>query len=208
MCIGLKNHVIVKHEGPLIPWLHLRWSRCRRHYNTGREGLENDWPCPVVGEIGLGLARGGQSLSFYRGRAMLKSCPYCGMIHPTGYECPKKPAQKIVRTSNAARFRKSWAWQRKRDCIVARDFSLCRVCNEGSFGVFGIPGLQRDLSVHHIEPLEENFDLRLEDDNLLTCCDKHHRMAEDGKIPRSYLHALARTSPQWGSTSGAEVRQD
>lgn len=139
---------------------------------------------------------------------MLKSCPYCGMIHPAGYVCPKKPVRKSARTSRAAQFRKSWAWQRKRDRIVKRDFSLCRVCNEGSYGVFGVPGLNADLSVHHIEPLEENFDLRLEDDNLLTCCAWHHEMAEAGRIPRDYLHGLAKTSPRWGPDSPQSLLQD
>ena len=37
--MGLKIHVIVKDEGPLIcHQTHLRWSRCRRHYNTDKEG--------------------------------------------------------------------------------------------------------------------------------------------------------------------------
>lgn len=128
---------------------------------------------------------------------MLKSCKYCGGIHPSGYVCPKKPAHKSPR-SRADQFRRSWAWQKKRDNIVHRDFYLCRVCNDGRYGVFGIPGLNQDLSVHHIEPLGERFDLRLEDDNLLTCCSMHHEMAEAGGIPRSYLHGLTQTSPRWG----------
>ena len=107
---------------------------------------------------------------------MLKSCKYCGRIHPRGYITPKKP---------------------KKAKIVRRDFHLCRVCNEGSYGVFGVPGLDQELSVHHIEPLEERFDLRLDDGNLLTCCSRHHRMADDGDIPRDYLHELAEASPRW-----------
>lgn len=75
---------------------------------------------------------------------------------------------------------------------------MCRVCNDGSYGVLGIPGLNAKLQVHHIEPLEERFDLRLDDDNLVTCCDRHHKMAEVGDIPREYLHELAKTSPRWG----------
>ena len=55
----------------------------------------------------------------------------------------------------------------------------------------------KGLSVHHIEPLDERFDLRLEDENLITCCPWHHKMAEDGDIPRDYLHELAQTSPRW-----------
>ena len=105
---------------------------------------------------------------------MLKSCKYCGRIHPRGYICPKKPKQAKHRNSKTSGFR-----------------------NEGSYGVFGVPGLDQELSVHHIEPLEERFDLRLDDGNLLTCCSRHHRMADDGDIPRDYLHELAEASPRW-----------
>ena len=122
---------------------------------------------------------------------MLKSCKYCGRIHPRGYICPKKPKQAKHRNSKTSGFRKTYTWQKKREQIVRRDFHLCRVCNEG------VPGLDQELSVHHIEPLEERFDLRLDDGNLLTCCSRHHRMADDGEIPRDYLHELAEASPRW-----------
>ena len=35
------------------------------------------------------------------------------------------------------------------------------------------------------------------DGTLLTCCSRHHRMADDGDIPRDYLHELAEASPRW-----------
>ena len=139
---------------------------------------------------------------------MLRSCSYCGMIHPKGHVCPKKPVYLSPRGSKANRFRKSYAWQKKRAAVVLRDFHLCRVCNDGRYGLFGVPGLNSQLSVHHIEPLEENFGLRLSDDNLLTCCSRHHEMAEAGEIPRGYLHELARASPRWGSSSAVDMCQD
>lgn len=130
---------------------------------------------------------------------MLKSCKYCGGIHPSKYVCPKKPPRSPHKGSKAVLFRRKYIWQKKRDHIVQRDYHMCRVCNEGSYGTFGIPGLNdQPLQVHHIEPLEERFDLRLDDDNLVTCCDGHHKMAEAGEIPRGYLHGLAQTSPRWG----------
>ena len=139
---------------------------------------------------------------------MLRSCPYCGMIHKSGEACPKKPERRKRPPSRAALFRKSWAWQKKRDRIVRRDFHLCRVCNDGTYGVHGIPGLDHDLSVHHIEPLEENFDLRLEDDNLVTLCRWHHEMAEAGEIPRNYLHQLTARVPRWGISRPDDGRRD
>ena len=131
---------------------------------------------------------------------MNKSCQYCGGSHPIGATCPKKPRYDKPRNSKAYFFRKSYAWQRKRDAIVQRDYHLCRICNDGKYGNYN-GKLYADttvkLSVHHIEPLEERFDLRLDDDNLITACPWHHKMAEDGEIPREYLHTLAQTSPRW-----------
>ena len=74
--------------------------------------------------------------------------------------------------------------------------------------MLGVPGVNQDLSVHHIEPLEERLDLRLENDNLVTCCSRHHEMAEAGKIPREYLHALAQVSPRWGAITWGGSCQD
>lgn len=84
--------------------------------------------------------------------------------------------------------------------MVKRDHHICRVCADGQYGTYMAGSYYTDkLSVHHIEPLEERYDLRLEDDNLLTCCPWHHKMAEDGEIGREYLHELARTPPRWSA---------
>ena len=128
---------------------------------------------------------------------MLKSCRYCGRIHPSKFICPKKPKQARHRNRSNAAFRTSYTWQKRREEIVRRDFHMCRVCNEGSYGQLGVPGLERELQVHHIEPLEERFDLRLEEYNLITCCTAHHQQAEDGEIPRDYLHQLTQVPPRW-----------
>ena len=128
---------------------------------------------------------------------MLKSCPYCGLIHDSRDSCPKRPKRKREPNKRFSAFRSSWAWQRKRDTILWRDYHLCRICNAGGYGVF-LPASDAELQVHHIEPLEEREDLRLEEGNLITLCIQHHRMADDGKIPRALLHALAETPPRWG----------
>lgn len=95
-----------------------------------------------------------------------------------------------LRTASVSRLRGS--------DILDRDYHICRICNEGSYGTYaGAAYYSKGLSVHHIEPLEEAFDLRLEDGNLITCCAWHHKMADDGEIPRDYLHGLTQTSPRW-----------
>lgn len=129
---------------------------------------------------------------------MLKSCSYCGRIHKVGEICPKKPKYRKVNYSKADKFRHTYAWQCKQMSILDRDYHICRICNEGSYGTYaGAAYYSKGLSVHHIEPLDERFDMRLEDENLITCCPWHHKMAEDGDIPRDYLHELAQTSPRW-----------
>lgn len=130
---------------------------------------------------------------------MLRSCKYCGRIHPEGYECPKKPKYNPERTSEADRFRKTYRWQQKREQILERDYHLCRVCFDRRYGQYWDSA---PLQVHHIEPLEERFDLRLDENNLISCCSFHHKMAEKGEIPREYLRRLAVSPPEWGAVLG------
>jgi 5-methylcytosine-specific restriction endonuclease McrA len=58
-------------------------------------------------------------------------------------------------------FRSTSAWQKKRDEIKERDLYLCRLSElDGNY-------VYDDLSVHHIEPLEEAWDLRLDNVSVL-----------------------------------------
>jgi len=72
---------------------------------------------------------------------------------------------------------------------MERDLYLCRM------SLYQGDIVYTDLSVHHIEPIEERADLELEDSNLITLTDTQHKLAEDGKIPRKLLHDLANTPP-------------
>lgn len=118
---------------------------------------------------------------------MLKACPYCKGVHPIGYICPKKPVRK--RNNDITAFRNSKQWQHKREHIRRRDGYMCRVCASGYSGrpVLYVPG----ESVHHIEPLAEAWDKRLEDDNLICLCSHHHEQAESGEIDKELLKKLA-----------------
>ena len=121
---------------------------------------------------------------------MKKSCKYCGFIHEVGFNCSKKP-KKDYKTKNTEkdRFRSSFIWQRKRDEIKERDLYLCQVCKAEK-----IDGKNRynyeDLSVHHIVPLQEDYNRRLDNDNLITLCDRHHKEADKGIIKPDYLRSL------------------
>ncbi|RDU22771.1 HNH endonuclease [Anaerosacchariphilus polymeriproducens] len=121
--------------------------------------------------------------------ARLKSCPYCNRIHASDYICPEKAAkikerQSKYKTTSKDKFRWSNAWQKKREQIKDRDNHLCVVCRQENRYTYN------NLSVHHIEPLEESYDLRLDDDNLITLCDMHHEQAEKGEISKEYLKEL------------------
>lgn len=130
---------------------------------------------------------------------MLRSCVYCGRMHPVGMTCPKKPARQFDKSSRAAKFRSSSAWKKKSQEIRRRDMGLCRVCLvEGVIETHGI-------EVHHIIPLEENFDMRLEDNELISLCTAHHKDAEAGRISREQLEELAAIPP---GVTGGKKRND
>nr|MDP5197191.1 HNH endonuclease [Neobacillus sp. 179.-C4.2 HS] len=49
-----------------------------------------------------------------------------------------------------------------------------------------------NIEVHHIVPLIEAWDKRLEDSNLISLCAYHHKMAESGQIPKNELIGIVR----------------
>lgn len=122
---------------------------------------------------------------------MKKSCKYCGRVHDVGFVCDKKPKRLKARTDEAG-FRSRWAWTKKARAIKERDHFLCLVCL--AKGVVS----SSYLEVHHIVPLSENADLGLDDDNLITLCEKCHKLADDGKIDRDYLRGMIGHTPLGG----------
>lgn len=124
---------------------------------------------------------------------MLKSCPYCGKIHERKFICPKKPIpqprKKFATDQN--KFRSKNVWAKKSRAIRERDGFLCQICIRGLYEPEKI--YQTDnLEVHHILPLKNHYDLRLEDENLITLCKKHHDMAEAGMISADLLTRIAK----------------
>lgn len=121
---------------------------------------------------------------------MLKACKYCGKIHDKKYICKAKEKafkerdnEQAKRNSQNRRFRATSAWRKKSASIRLRDKNLCLVClNQGRY----VPG----ESVHHIVSLKEDFNKRLDDDNLITLCNACHELAESGKISKSALKKL------------------
>ncbi len=119
---------------------------------------------------------------------MLKSCQYCQKIHDSKYDCRKKPPKINNRSAND-RFRYTSAWQQKRRDIRERDRYLCQVCIRKLYGTTRQFNSE-SLSVHHANKLNDAYDRRLDDSNLLTLCEQHHRMADDGTIPKEQILAI------------------
>jgi len=118
---------------------------------------------------------------------MLKSCGKCGKMHDINYTCYKNKT-KIVKTE-ADKFRSTYKWQQKTNDIKERDKFLCRCCIANIYGTYQVFN-HKKLEVHHIVPLHEDYDKRLDDDNLITLCCFHHKMADDNNIPREILKIL------------------
>jgi 5-methylcytosine-specific restriction endonuclease McrA len=116
---------------------------------------------------------------------MLKSCKYCGRIHDSKTDCGRKP-KRNKQGNDKDKFRWSKAWQNKRDEIKERDSYLCQVCIRKLYNTTRQYNYD-NLEVHHAIPLEQDFDRRLDNDNLITVCECHHEMAERGEIPRKVL---------------------
>ena len=135
---------------------------------------------------------------------MLKSCQYCGRIHDKKYICLQK-AQRIkerqsYRSTNnkkASDFHSSQKWTDKSLEIRQRDNYCCQVCIRGLYD----PDRQYetdDISVHHIIPVAEGWDRRMDNDNLITLCSRHHEMAEKNEIKRKELLEIAEEQEENG----------
>ena len=115
---------------------------------------------------------------------MLRSCSRCGRIHEPG-KCSVK--RRITETTRECRFRSTNAWTNKSREIRERDHYLCA----GALREDPPRYVTTGLSVHHIEPLNECWDRRLDDDNLITLSSYYHEQAEAGLIDRDTLHEWA-----------------
>ena len=127
---------------------------------------------------------------------MLKACQYCGRIHDKKFDCGKKPQReykhyrKSYDPTEADRFRSSALWKKKVQQIKERDQYLCQAYLHDLLGIGNVL-ISEGLQVHHIIPLEEDFSLRLDDNNLITLNSLPHDLAERGAIGRDTLRKIA-----------------
>ncbi len=119
---------------------------------------------------------------------MLKTCSHCGIVEEN-HICKYRHYKKKNKDSKADKFRKTKAWTNKSLAVRKRDLYLCAVCMTGKYHTINTFNYDK-LSVHHIIPLAEDYNKRLDERNLITLCSYHHKMAEDGEIPREELLEL------------------
>lgn len=122
---------------------------------------------------------------------MLRSCSYCGGIHHHNHKCASKPNNEKKKTA-ANKFRGLYIWRKKREEIKKRDKFLCQIC------LLNRHNTQRqytteNLEVHHIEPVEKDWNARLDNSNLITLCRDHHEAAEKNEISRDELKEILST---------------
>ena len=118
---------------------------------------------------------------------MKKTCKMCGVVD-IDHKCPYRKQRKKSEKEND-RFRKSKAWTNKSLEIRQRDRYLCRVCEANLYNTIRQFNYDK-LEVHHIVPLSKDYNKRLDNDNLITLCNYHHKLAEAGEIPMEVLQEL------------------
>ena len=119
---------------------------------------------------------------------MLKSCKYCGKIHDSKYICDSRPI-KNKKITELDKFRWTRTWQNKREEIKKRDLYLCQICVRELYNTKTKYNTE-ELSVHHNIPINEDYNKRLDNNNLITLCDYHHKMCERGEISREEVQKI------------------
>ena len=116
----------------------------------------------------------------------LITCSKCMRVVERGHICPYRTQKQYVKSSPASKFRNTKSWMKKSKEIKERDNYLCRAFINNLYSTVATYNFKK-LEVHHIIPIEEDYNKRLDNDNLITLCSYHHHMAELGLIPREEL---------------------
>ena len=116
------------------------------------------------------------------------TCKYCGVV-PRGHKCPHRKSREKSGDRESDRFRKTKQWTNKSIEIRERDRYLCQVCLRNLHNTLSNLNY-RTVEVHHITPINEDYNRRLDNDNLISLCAYHHRMADKGQIPREELYSI------------------
>ena len=119
----------------------------------------------------------------------LVTCTHCGIVK-RGHQCPYKKSRQREKDKASDKFRKTKAWTKKSIEIRQRDKYLCQVCIRNLHNTLDFL-TYKQIDVHHITPIAEDYNRRLDNDNLISLCRYHHKMADDGLIERAELYRIA-----------------
>lgn len=118
---------------------------------------------------------------------MLKLCSQCGKLHD--FNAGPCQAGRFKKNTKAVQFRNTSHWQRKRKQIRERDKNLCQVCLLDEYDTYRIYTFD-NIEVNHIVPIKEDPSKALDDNNLISLCSYHHKMADKNLIPKAIMIAL------------------
>ena len=118
------------------------------------------------------------------------TCQHCGIV-PRGHICPHRKSRQKSGDRQSDKFRNTKIWQRKRDEIKVRDRHLCQLCIRNLHNTINFLNF-KNIEVHHITSIQEDYNRRLDNDNLISLCSYHHKMADKGLIPKQELYNIVR----------------
>ena len=102
---------------------------------------------------------------------------------------PKKNNKKATEANKFRKTFRTYKWTQKSKYIKQRDNYMCQICLLDKYKT-DFKYTYKELEVHHIIPIEEDYSKRLDSDNLITLCRYHHEMAEKGLISREELKEI------------------
>lgn len=122
---------------------------------------------------------------------ILRACSKCGGLHKLGEKCSNYHKDYTGQYNNrsdvnAIKIRSSTKWQKKRQEIQEHANFICEYCFEHNRLTYN------DLSVHHIEKLEDNPGKAYDNYNLILLCKYCHKLADSNKIDAEELKKIAK----------------
>ncbi|WP_394864565.1 hypothetical protein [Clostridium perfringens] len=125
--------------------------------------------------------------------ARLISCNYCFGFHQKGTDCSKKQKtdykfkkenlDEVNKMEN--KFYSSSAWQRLRNSVMRECGWKCYVCSN-VYPDTNLRHYTEAREVHHVIPIRDCWDKRLDVDNLVCLCTEHHHMIHQNEIRNKF----------------------
>ncbi|EOU2050044.1 MAG: hypothetical protein E6610_03925 [Clostridium perfringens] len=125
--------------------------------------------------------------------ARMISCQYCFGFHKKGSDCPKKPKtdygqkkenlDEVNKMEN--KFYSSSAWQKTRASMMRDCGYKCCVCSNVYPDTI-VKHYTEAREVHHVIPIRDCWDKRLDVDNLVCLCTEHHHLIHQNEIRNKF----------------------